>query len=302
MKLADILIEQGRRDEAIQQARIALDRAAGSAEAYRSLARAQEASGRYVEAEQAYREAIKLRAGDWYGHLLLGIFLGQRGRTAEGRASLETALKLTPDNDVVNRNLGVIALTEGRFQDAVTLLKSAGRFDRSARIYSTLAIAYYFQRKFPEAEAALEQAIQIDALPYIFHGNLATVLRWIPGKEEKAKQAFRRAIELGEKALLLNPSDPRTHANLGEYHAKLGERTEALRALAAIPKGAEGPFLDRFVRSHLALGHRAKAADAVKRMVAAGQSIRMLKADPDCDSLWNEPALAGLPEARAEAR
>lgn len=302
VKLADILTERGRHDEAIVQATVALDIAKGSAEAYRSLARAQEAAMQFAKAEHSYREAVKLRPGDWYGHLLLGIFLANRGRTEDGRRSLEEARKLTPDNDVITRNLGAIALRQGRFADAEKLLKSAARFDRSARIHSSLGIAYYYQRKFREAEAALEKAIQIDALPYGFHGNLATVQRWIPGKEDQARQAFRRAIDLGEKSLRLNPNESNTHANLALYHARLGERAEALRELAAIPAPAEGPCLDRIALTHLVLGDRAAAVDAVKRMAAGGQSIRMLRGDPDLDSLWKEPVLAGLVAKGTEAR
>lgn len=113
--LAAIYTTSGREQDAIRELKEALRLAPASAEAKRELARVYVALGRFPEAETAYKEAIAARPTDWYGYLLLGLLYHQQlERYDDAAAAYRRAAELTPDNDLVHRNLGLGATIPAR--------------------------------------------------------------------------------------------------------------------------------------------------------------------------------------------
>jgi len=81
------------------------------------------------------------------------------------RAEYQEAQKLTPDNEIVYRNLAVIDSLEGKFQDAVDRITKTLRFDPTPRTYITLGDAYYYLHRYPEAAGALKAGLELDTRP-----------------------------------------------------------------------------------------------------------------------------------------
>ncbi len=246
------------------------------------------AAGRYSEAEAAYLEAVKRRPTDWLAHVVLGIFYYQRGRYPEARSAYENALKLTPDNDVVIRNLAGVHMRLGQYAEASTLIQKTLATGAGTRGYNMLGIAYYYQRRFREASSALESSLDIDNSIYVTWGNLGTVYRWLPGSEAKARAAFQRAVELAEKAQRITPADNNIHANLAEYHAKLGEKKQALAEIQAIPDSARRPYMARIALAYELIGDRKRAIETVRSQVVDASALSDLRNDPDLEKLWND--------------
>ena len=94
--------------------------------AHRRLAAALDRLGRFPQAEEHYRKAIKLSPKDsrvWndvgYSHYL-------RGQWADAERALKTALKLAPADARIRTNLGLTLAAAGRSQEALPLLSGAG--------------------------------------------------------------------------------------------------------------------------------------------------------------------------------
>ncbi|HZW32965.1 MAG TPA: tetratricopeptide repeat protein [Isosphaeraceae bacterium] len=92
--------------------------------AHRRLAAALDRLGRFPQAEEHYRKAIKLSPKDariWndagYSHYL-------QGRWADAERDLKTASKLAPADPRIRTNLGLTLAAAGRSQEALALLSS----------------------------------------------------------------------------------------------------------------------------------------------------------------------------------
>ena len=262
-----------------------------NAEAYRALGMAYNAKLRFDEAEAAYREAVKRKPADWYGHLLLGSFYYDRGRNIDARAAFEAARKLTPDNDVVYRNLAAVNVREGKFRQASDMLSKTLRFEPGARTYSALGVAYYYQRRYQEAAEAIQSGIALNSGLYPSWGNLGTIYRHLPGNEQRAKEAFRKAIDLANQSLQVKKLDNRTHANLAEYWAKLGDRSKAMAEIDLIPAALRHEFADRIVLAYELTGDRKRAVETVKSLAPSDSVLTFIKNDPDLEGLWRDPAI-----------
>lgn len=286
LRLGQIYTDTGQADKGIEEVRKALSIAPDNAEAYTALGDAYARLRQYGEAEIAYREAVKRKPADWHGQLMLGLFYYDRGRNAEARAAWETARKLTPDNEVLYRSLAGLDLREGKFRVASEELAKTLPFEPTVKTYSALGVAYYYQRRYAEAAAALNSGVGLDPGFYSIWGNLGTVYRHLPGSEQKARDAFEKAISLAAKDLDVMKTDDNAHANLAEYWAKLGNRQKAMAEVELIPEAARGAYADRIVLAYELTGDHAKALATVKALPAGDPLLAYLRNDPDLEALW----------------
>jgi serine/threonine-protein kinase len=288
IKLGLIYSESGQPDLAIAEEMNALRIAPGNAQAYRALGEAYTATSRFSEAEAAYRQGIAHQPADWYGHLLLGFFYLQRSRLSDARTEFEAARKLTPDNEVVYSNIAGLDVSEGKYQDALDLYSKTLKFEPGARTWSAIGLANYYLRRYQAASDAIDKSIAIDPSMYQNWGNRGTVYRHLPGHDERARESFRKAIELATKTLEVLQGDFRAHANLAEYWAKLGDSRKALAEIDLIPASAREPYLDRIVLAYEFSGERRRAVETIRAIPAGNSALIALKNDPDLDSLWRD--------------
>jgi len=129
----------------------------------------------------------------------------------------------------------------------------------------------------------------LDPRFYYTHWNLAEALE-LKGNLREALAEYKKAVELDD--------DPFVLALLGQAYAKLGQRDEALKILAQLPKiGAH-----RYVASYsyallyMALGENDKAIEWLERGYedGAGLDLFLLKVDPMLDPLQKEPRFQAL--------
>jgi tetratricopeptide (TPR) repeat protein len=123
---------------------------------------------------------------------------------------LQEAIKLNSREESYYFDLGYVLLLHQNFDVAIRLLEPATKiFEKSAQLMLTLGIAYYGQRKFPEAVDAFlrtaELAPQVEQ-PYVF---LARIIDHAEG----------RLPEVTEKFSAFSKSNPQNY--LGYFlHAK----------------------------------------------------------------------------------
>jgi tetratricopeptide (TPR) repeat protein len=74
--------------------------------------------------------------------------------------------------------------------------------------YTNLGNAYFFLRRYEEADRAYEQAVKLNEKDSLLWSNLGDGYYWTPGKRSQSVPAYRRAIALAEEDRLVENRDP----------------------------------------------------------------------------------------------
>ncbi|HEX8899182.1 MAG TPA: tetratricopeptide repeat protein, partial [Chthoniobacterales bacterium] len=158
------------------------------------------------------------------------------------------ALAVTPNNDVANYNLALLAMDRDRIDDAIRYLDNAlaGRTDQetsshlsTALLHNALGIALARKGREQEAIAHYRKAIELRDDYADAHTNLATALL--------TKGATAEAIEHFRKATSLPPEEAHSHLRLGMALERTGQTVEAMseyrRALVLDPRNSQAHYL-----------------------------------------------------------
>ena len=268
--------------------------------AYRGLARAYEGMGLKDRAEEVYRKAISIRSSYWAGHHLLGAFYFRNGRYPEAASAFRRVADLTPDNARAYSNLGSALSRQGLLDDARRMFEESIRRAPTYGAYNNLAILLTKQRRYSESAAALEKALELNRENYVVWGNLGASYARIPGQRSKAEDAFRRALELGERARAANPKDAQVLANLAQYHAFLGRRSDPLTliqaALALAP--TDVAVLIDAAEVYETLGFREEALHWLGKSLELNYPLAHVKENPIFDELRKDSRFGLLTQRR----
>lgn len=175
----------------------------------------------------------------------------------------QEALKREPYNAEALHNLGVIALQQGKAQDAIRWLKKAIRRNPTyIDAYSNLGLALKGAGRLQDAAAAYRQAIAIGPDIAEIYANLGMVLKDL-GLSDQSRAAF-------EAALALAPDHPAILTNLGVSLVNAGQAQEAIEHLKAAVTAAPRDVNARYnlAKAHFYLGEVKEAAHQFECVVA----------------------------------
>jgi eukaryotic-like serine/threonine-protein kinase len=222
------LKERGRPEEAaaaLEQAivtfREAIRLRPGEFGAHLGLGDSLRQQGKLDDAIAAYREVVRLRSDYEAPHHGLGDALSDQRKFDEAIAEYRVAIRLRPNDAEAHSNLGMALREQGKLDEAIAEQREAIRLrPNDAQIRSNLGGTLNDQKKFDEAVAECREAIKLKPNLAIAHFNLAHNLK-DQGKLDEAIAAYREAIRL-------NPDLTEAHTNLGSVLASQGKLTEAL--------------------------------------------------------------------------
>lgn len=211
--------------------------------------------GRYCEAEQEFRHAIKLKATLGEAHSNLGILLCRKGEFGAAEAALRRALNLDPKNAEAHVSLGAVLSNCGRLREARDCFEKALRImPRTASALCGLGSIASIEGHFEEAENLYRSAIEIEPRQPVALGALAD-LRRMTAADGAWLEKVRRLIATGI------PPAEEVHLQfaLGKYFDDTGSFAEAFahykrandlqRALARpYDRKARAAFVDDMVR------------------------------------------------------
>jgi eukaryotic-like serine/threonine-protein kinase len=243
-------------------------------------------SGRYREAEEWMRDAVRLRPGSARARLNLGWILSRQNKRAEAIAEYREAIRLDPNYVTAHRNLGNVlekqgnlAQAEAEFRAAVrcTRLKS-GKYDNKA--INALVAFLLRRRKFDEAEAIRRKTVLDRPRDAEAHWTLGVTLREL-GKFGEALAALRKARRLGFK-------DTRWSLRRMESLLADSERLAALESrLPALLNGEDRP---KDLTEHVRF---ASLCFRTRKPLAAARLYReILIAHPGLNGLFDSAAYA----------
>ena len=269
-------------------------------DAYRGLADAYERLGKLADAEKTYQRAIELRPHYWAGYSWLGAFYYHQARYAEGASMFSQVIALAPDSIRGYYDLGTTYYSEGRYADAIGMLQHSIAIRPTAEGYSNLGNAYFYLHRYDQAADAQNEAVKLSPTDYMPWWNLADSSYWAPGKRTQAVEAYRRTISLATGRLRVNPRDAYTLGVLAYCHAMLGERKPALDYLQAglklTPEDPEMRFKAALVYNQV--GDAGDTLTWLKRALASGLSVAIVRDTPNFDSLRPDPRFQELIQAK----
>lgn len=153
---------------------------------------------------------------------------------------------------------------------------------------TNLAKVYHERGQFDRA-IEFYHRVDLHHRSYLWWGNLGATYK-AAGQEEKARQAFDKAVNLITSEILVNPNRGDLHSYLGLYRALLGRagyREPLQVALRLAP--ADLSIRARVAEAYAIRGDRELAADLVKQLIAAGYDLKTLLRSPALRTV-QEPA------------
>ncbi|MDQ2824801.1 MAG: tetratricopeptide repeat protein [Verrucomicrobiota bacterium] len=190
----------------------------------------------FAGALKEYERALQINPNDATTHHWFGLdTLASLGQQERELAELKRALELDPLSLVINSNLGVGYIHNGRLEDAIAQSRKTIEMDSSfyyARLYYGEALE--LQGKIPEAIAQYEKATAVTDDPVAL-GTLGHIYG-VAGRKDEARKIFEKLREL------------RAHRYIAAYSLVLvslglDDRTEAIKWLEQGYQDRDGNFL-----------------------------------------------------------
>ncbi|MDP6584296.1 MAG: tetratricopeptide repeat protein, partial [Anaerolineales bacterium] len=120
-------------------------------------------SGKYEEAIESYKQAIKLNPDDAYAHTRLGVAYRKSGMYEDAIESYKQAIRINPDDADAHIGLGIAYGRLGKHKEAIESYKQAIRIDPDFVLaHNGLGVAYRNLGKYEEAIESYKQVIEID--------------------------------------------------------------------------------------------------------------------------------------------
>lgn len=288
--LADLYLQSGRSAQAAGIFRHAVERDPTNADSYIGLARAYEGQQQSAQADETYQRAVDVEPGYWAAHSAYGRFLFQHGRAEAAAAQYRRVTELTPASASGFSNLGAALQLNGDFQGAARAFEQSLALEPSSSAYSNTGTMYYFLGRFPDSVQMFRKAAEMEADDHRVWGNLADALYQLPTGRPEAQDRYRKAIQLAERELGVNPSDATDWAQLAYYYSRIGDAAHARRySERALELGTDVVYV-HYYRALIAMsgGNTSGALDALRRAVDLGFPRQLVRAAPEFVPLHGE--------------
>ena len=182
-----------RDDETLNRHIIALNPQARNA--HRHLGKALYNQGRYEEALDVARVAVEQRPDYFKAHVTLGLILTALDRLEEAETHLRRAIALNPKVNSTRLNLSDVLYNQGRYEEALDVARAAvEQHPDSFATHGILGAILTALGRFEEAETHLRRAIALNPQARNAHLNLGEALH-NQARNEEAVDAYRVAIE-----------------------------------------------------------------------------------------------------------
>lgn len=155
----------------------------------------------FGEAENLYREVLKLDNKNVYSLANLAAVQAEQERFAEADATLKQALAADPNDAFSLSVLGVVRFKQGKFDEALEALSKSAQLDaNNADTQNYLGITLSQKGLRAAAESALRRAIQLSPNHASAHHNLAVVYATAqPPSVELARWHYQKALDNGHQ-------------------------------------------------------------------------------------------------------
>ncbi len=263
-----------------------------SVEARINLGSALRRKREYGQAEETYREAIRLReaAGQPEDARLwadLGSVLREQRKTGEAAEAYRRSIAINTDNAASQAALGELELERRNYAAAITALKRARELDpKQEAVLINLGNAYQRTGRRAEAAEAFDAAAALAAAGTTPDPASIAVARFNQGVQLAQVKRFSEAADAYKQALAADPNLFGAHLNLGFIRFNQGRAAEAVANFRNAVRVAEADVAanpQSPLRAQLPLAFRNLAAAASRAGDKAGAATawrRAARLDP----------------------
>lgn len=279
----------GKYENARHEFKEIIDANANVADAYIGLATSLSRLGNKEAAEAKLRLAIEVDVSYWASFNAMGNFLFAQGRFTEAAEFYQMYLSRANNDASALNNLGAAYYLAGDFR------KAAATWDKSLAVkptrsaYSNTGSMYYYIGEFDLAADRYAMAVNLAPNDYQLWGNLADAYSYTASKKLAAGVAYKRAVELAEKLLVVNENNFEVLSDLAYFYSRIGKREDAI-ALDARARSLAPDDMYVFYNSaltHTGLGEVDSALTALERAVELDYQRELLPHDPALARLKN---------------
>ncbi|WP_167075515.1 serine/threonine-protein kinase [Massilia aquatica] len=247
-------------------------------------------SRRFSEAERTVLHAIKIYPDDHVLQDLLGTLYFEQGQLEPAERAFRRSIALQPDTVKSYANLSFVLQRQNRIDESLQVLQQGLQVRPTGQLYTNLGNALFNRGDYVAAAEAFERAVAPPLgtnYDYLRWANLADTLRWIPGRQEDSRKAYRRALGVLESLIEQVPGDATLQSRRGLYAARLGQRAEAVeytqRAIKLLPTDPNLRF--RAAMAYELLGERDRALAELTLARDKGYPAHLINAEPDLIAL-----------------
>lgn len=186
------------------------------------LYRLKKAESRYhlgEDPEEALTRARELNPEDGWVHNLTGLVALEQGRYEEALAAFETAEKLLPGEEEIRINLSEVLAGTGETSRAFEMLEA-----ESGAVLNQRGNLFARENRLDEAVDSYRRAVQLEPDMSVFRENLAAAL-WDAGLINEAEEHLARLLE--------TESTPRAYELIGQIAFEKGQYARAVSAWRA---------------------------------------------------------------------
>jgi protein O-GlcNAc transferase len=211
-------------------------------------------SGRLAEAEDVYKEILRIAPDHTDILNLLGLAVFQKGEYSAAEGFIRKAIRINPSNPLYYINLGNALHGLNKENDAANAyLQALAIHPDHAEALNNLGNVYYVQGKMDKSLSCYKRVIELNGENPDACNNIGIVLRKL-GRLDEAVSILRKALEL-------NPDHARALNNLG---IALKEQNKLVEAIAYYRKSLEiQPESDTYNNLALALKADGRPDEAV---------------------------------------
>jgi TolB-like protein/DNA-binding winged helix-turn-helix (wHTH) protein/tetratricopeptide (TPR) repeat protein len=251
----------------------------------------------YEKADGAYRRAIAIKPDYVAAYIEYGEFLFAQGRYRETVEIGRQLIQLNPDSVVGYNLLGETSFARGQFETAIAAYREVIRREPTAEAFSNIGAGYYYLGRNQAAIRMFMRAAELAPLNHRAWGELGDAYSQTSEGDGDAQFAYRKARDLAQSALQINPDDPVMAISLAYYCAAMSDlicaSKQSSRAVAMAPAHPAIHYYQALVS--LRFGQEAAAISAAERALALGYPRALINRDPLLISVRHSPRLAGIP-------
>jgi len=290
LALGRLYYSSGQYNESIREFEQVLAINSNLADAYIGLGKTFIKQGRPAEAEANLRHAIDADASYWASFNEMGNFLFAEGRFEEAADFYRDFARRSEHNANAYNNLGAANYLAGDFSAAAKAYERSLAIKPTRDAHSNTGTAYFYLGQFEKAADQFAIAVQLAPMDYLAWGNLADAYYYSDTLKPAAEVVYKKAIEIGEERLRINPSDMETAADVAFFYARIGHEAKAREMSAAAMAAAPDHMYVHYYGALLyaQIGDVEQALNALERAVELDYQRDLLQIDPGLKPLWDE--------------
>lgn len=255
--------------------------------------KAYEGLGNMDAAENSYQMAIDQKKNFWGGFHNLGVFYYRNSQYQKAINAFLKVTELTPNNTRGYNNLGGIYGNIGQTEKAIESFKKSLSIDTTYRVLTNLGTLHLSENNYSDAIQYYSEAVKRRDTDYRVWGSLGYAYHYSDKNHTKVLETMKRAIDLAEQELKVNPNSTELLEDLAGYYLTLGNTDQTRILLQQLTLNDELTAQNQAIIGHLyeRLGNRESALQWFERALQNGYPYSAISSLEEIESLLQDPRM-----------